>query len=77
MPGFQIINTHLIKPLLFATEKVFEQITAVPNNPPQQLPREDQVMLETSGQSEEKQASSTSEFSQVKAQMKQLSLDLL
>ena len=30
MPGFQMINTHLIKPLLFATEKVFEQYIAVP-----------------------------------------------
>ena len=67
MPGFSIINTHLIKPLLFATEKVFEQITAVPNNPSKNLTQEDQPMVETSWQSEEKQASGTSDFSQVKA----------
>lgn len=39
MPGFQMIRTHLIKPLLFATEKVFEQY--VPKKP-----QEDAVMAE-------------------------------
>lgn len=67
-----MISTHLIKPLLFATEKVFEQIIAVPTP---HNPTEDQNMLEPVGESEQRQESSTSEFSLVKAQLMQLNLD--
>jgi hypothetical protein len=36
MPGFNLIKNNLIKPLLFATEKVFEQYINLPGIPEEQ-----------------------------------------
>jgi len=38
MPGFNLIKNNLIKPLLFATEKVFEQYINLPGIPEEQEP---------------------------------------
>jgi hypothetical protein len=71
-----MIKTHLIKPLLFATEKVFEQIMVVPNTSVQ-LPREDITMIEEANEDKEPddKKSSISDLSKVKAQLVQLSLE--
>ena len=71
-----MIKTHLIKPLLFATEKVFEQIMVVPNTSVQR-PREDITMIEEANEDNEPddKKSSKSDLSNVKAQLVQLSLE--
>ena len=33
MPGFQMLSKHLIKPLMFATEKVFQKYSTPPAKP--------------------------------------------
>jgi hypothetical protein len=71
-----MIKTHLIKPLLFATEKVFEQIMVAPNTSVQR-PREDITMIEETNEDNEPddKKSSKSDLSNVKAQLVQLSLE--
>lgn len=61
MPGFNMINNHLIKPLMFATEKVFEKYIAVPAEKPGHLqPAGDHEMLEDNPMSSEGKSESHS-----------------
>jgi len=71
-----MIKKHLIKPLLFATEKVFEQIMVVPNSSFQST-REDITMIEEVNENNEldDNKSSKNDLSEVKSQLIQLSLE--